>query len=53
METDGPRSTALIPDIGLETHLNCQRNLPLNARVPIVLGETNVPELRAFFRIDD
>ncbi len=25
----------------------------LNARVPLVLGETNLPELRAFFRVDD
>ena len=53
VETDGPRSTALIPDIGLETHLHCQHSLPLNTRVPIVLGESNIPELRAFFRIDD
>lgn len=53
VETDGPHSTALIPNIGLETHLHCQRSLPLNTRVPIVLGVSNVPELRAFFRIDD
>jgi exoribonuclease-2 len=51
VETDGPHSTALIPNIGLETHLHCQRSLPLNTRVPIVLGVVNVPELRAFFRI--
>ena len=53
VETDGPHSTALIPNIGLETHLYCQRSLPLNTRVPIVLEVSNVPELRAFFRIDD
>ena len=53
VETDGSRCTALIPDIGLETHLYCRRGLPLNARVPLVLGETNIPELRAFFRVDD
>ena len=53
VETDGLYSTALIPNIGLETHLHCQRSLPLNTRVPIVLGVSNVPELRAFFRIDD
>ena len=53
VETDGPHYTALIPNIGLETHLHCQRSLPLNTRVPIVLGVSNVPELRAFFRIDD
>lgn len=53
VETDGPHCTALIPNIGLETHLHCQRSLPLNTRVPIVLGVSNVPELRAFFRIDD
>ena len=52
-ETDGPRITVLIPDIGMETHLYCQRSLPLNTRVPIVLVESNVPELRASFRIDD
>jgi exoribonuclease II len=53
VETDGLHSTALIPDIGLETHLHCQRSLPLNTRVPIVLEGSNIPELRAFFRIDD
>ncbi|MFC2035084.1 ribonuclease catalytic domain-containing protein [Chloroflexota bacterium] len=53
VETDGPHSTALIPNIGLEIHLNCRRSLPLNTRVPIVLGASNVPELSAFFRIDD
>ena len=53
VETDGPRSTVLIPEIGLETHLNCQSSLPLNTRVPIVLGGLNIPELRAFFRIDE
>ena len=52
VEMDGRRATALIPDIGLETHLYCQRSLPLNARVPIVLESANIPELRAFFRID-
>ncbi len=53
VEADGPHSTVLIPSIGLETHLNCQRSLPLNTRVPIVLELSNVPELTAFFRIDD
>ncbi len=53
VETDGPRSTAIIPDIGLETHLYYQRNLPLNTRVPIVLVSSNIPELSAFFRVDD
>jgi len=53
VETDGPYSTALISNIGLETHLHCQRNLLLNTRVPIVLGASNIPELIAFFRIDD
>jgi exoribonuclease II len=52
METDGPNSTVLIPDIGLETHLHCQPGLLLNTRLPVVLGELNIPELRAFFRID-
>ncbi|MFC1969896.1 ribonuclease catalytic domain-containing protein [Chloroflexota bacterium] len=53
VEADGPHCTALIPNIGLETHLYCQRSLPLNTRVPIVLGASNVPELRASFRIND
>jgi exoribonuclease-2 len=53
VEADGPNITALIPDIGLDTHLHCQRSLSLNAHVPIVLGGSNIPELRAFFRIDD
>jgi exoribonuclease-2 len=53
VETDGPHSTALIPNIGLETHLHCQRSLPLNTRVPIALGGSSIPELKAFFRIDE
>jgi exoribonuclease-2 len=53
VETGGNQSTALIPSIGLETHLHTQRSLLLNTRVPIVLLESNVPELRAFFRIDE
>ena len=53
VETDGHHSTALIPSIGLETRLHSQSSLPLNIRVPIVLGASNVPELRAFFRIDE
>lgn len=52
VETDGQRCKALIPDIGLEIHLQCQHSLTLNAHVPIVLGGLNIPELRAFFRID-
>jgi exoribonuclease-2 len=53
VETDGHRCTALIPNIGLETHLYGQRGLPLNAGVPIVLAGANVPELTTTFRIDD
>jgi len=53
VETEGTRSTALIPDIGLETHLRCKSSLPLNTYVPIVLEVSNIPELTAFFRIDE
>jgi exoribonuclease II len=53
VETDGPQSTALIADIGLEIHLHCPSSLPLNTRVPVALGEVKVPELRAFFRMED
>jgi exoribonuclease-2 len=53
VETDGHKSTALISNIGMETHLHCQRSLPLNTRVPMVLGASNIPELMAFFKIDD
>jgi len=53
VETDGTHSTAIIPGIGMETHLHCQRSLPINTLVPIVLGASNIPELRAFFRIAD
>jgi exoribonuclease-2 len=55
VEMEKSRCTALIPEIGLETHLRCPHSLPLplNTRVPIVLEEVNIPELRAFFRIDD
>jgi exoribonuclease II len=53
VETEGTRSTALIPDIGLETHLRSKHSLPLNTCVPIVLEASNIPELTAFFRIDE
>jgi len=53
VEKDGSRGTIIIPEIGLETHLRCQSAIPLNTRVPIVLEEVNIPELRAFFKIDD
>jgi exoribonuclease II len=53
VELDGPHCTALLPNIGLETHMYCQRGLPLNVRVPVVLESANIPELRGFFRIDD
>jgi exoribonuclease II len=53
VETDGSRSTALIPNIGLETHLYCHRSLPLNSRVSIVLESSNIPELSALFRVDE
>jgi len=53
VETDGSRCTIIIPEIGLETHLRCQSGIPLNTRVPIVLEEVKIPELRAFFKIDD
>jgi exoribonuclease-2 len=52
VETDGTRSTALIPTLGLETHLHCQISLPLNKSVPIAMGALNVAELRASFRIE-
>ena len=35
METDGLHSTALIPEIGLETHIHCQHTLPVNTCVPL------------------
>jgi exoribonuclease II len=53
VQTDGLHSTALIPDIGLETRLHGRSSLPLNTRVPLALGAANVPELSAFFRIED
>jgi exoribonuclease-2 len=53
VESEGNRSTALIPEIGMETHLHHRSSLPLNSRVPIVLAGTNIPELSAFFRVDD
>jgi exoribonuclease-2 len=53
VETDGHKSTALISSIGMETHLHCRQSLPLNTRVPMVLGASNIPELMAFFKIDD
>jgi exoribonuclease II len=53
VQTDSRSSTALISDIGMETHLHCQHIPALNTRVPIVLGVSNIPELMAFFNIDD
>jgi exoribonuclease-2 len=51
VEADENRSTALIPEIGLETRLHCRSSLALNTRVPIVLGGANVPELSVSFRM--
>ncbi len=53
VEMEGNRSTALIPGLGLETHLHCQSSLLLNTLVPVVLAGSNIPELRAFFRINE
>jgi len=51
VETDGARSTALIPNLGLETHLHCQSSMPLNTLVPIVLRASNIPDLTALFTV--
>ena len=53
VDMDGVYGTALIPEIGLETHVYCPRLLPLNTNVNISLEVSNIPELRAFFRVDD
>ncbi len=53
VETEDNHCTALIPDINLETRLHCRHILPLNTSIHVVLAEANVPELRAFFRINE
>jgi len=53
VETNVRNTTILVPEIGMETRLHCRESLPLNTRVPIVLGAANIPELTAFFKIVD
>jgi len=53
VETGDNHCTALIPDINLETRVHCRHILPLNTFIQVVLAEANVPELRAFFRINE
>jgi len=52
VEKYGSQGTVLIPDLGLETRLYLSQDLSLNSRLPLVLGDLNVPELQAYFRID-
>ena len=53
VEIEGNRARAIIPGLGMETNLHCPSSLPLNARVPIVLGGSNIPELSVYFRIEN
>lgn len=52
VEKYGSQGTVLIPDLGLETRLYVNQNLPLNSRLPLQFGDLNIPELQTFFRID-
>jgi len=52
VEKDGSQGTVLIPDLGLETRLYFRQDSSLNSRVPLVLGDLNIAELKAYFRID-
>ena len=46
------QGTVLIPDLGLETRLHINRDLPLNSRIPLIPGNVNLPELQVYFKID-
>jgi exoribonuclease-2 len=51
VEKRGRRATLLIPELDLDTQVHLRQDLALNSPVPLVLGEVDLAELTAHFRI--
>ena len=51
VEKRGPRTTVLIPDLGLEPVLTLRDNPELNTVLPLALTGVSLPDLEAHFRI--
>lgn len=51
VEKRGPRTTVLLPDLGLEPVLSLRDDPPLNAVLPLALTGVSLPDLEAYFRI--
>jgi exoribonuclease-2 len=47
------RGTILIPELDLVTYLHLREDLPLNSELSLKLVDVNLPELEAFFRVED
>ena len=51
VEKRGPRTTVLIPDLGLEPTLTLRDNPALNAVLPLALTGVSLPDLEAHFQV--
>lgn len=51
VEKRGPRTTVLIPDLGLEPVLTLRDNPALNAVLPLALTGVSLPDLEAYFQV--
>ena len=51
VEKRGPRTTVLIPDLGLEPTLTLRDNPELNTVLPLALSGVSLPDLEAHFRV--
>lgn len=53
VERRGPRGTVLIPALGLEVFLPLHEEITLDTRLSLVLSGVKLPELDAYFRVED
>ena len=51
VEKRGPRTTVLIPDLGLEPVLILRDNPDLNTVLPLALSGVSLPDLEAYFQV--
>ena len=51
VEKRGPRTTVLIPDLGLEPVLTLRDNPDLNTVLPLALTGVSLPDLEAYFQV--
>ena len=51
VEKRGPRTTVLIPDLGLEPSLNLRDDPDLNTVLPLALSGVSLPDLEAHFHV--